>query len=351
MTDKLRAEAEAVATPAGAGSLCRARADAARRPPCDHRRLAQGQLGGVPELWRPVGRAARSGLRHRRRCATAARPSAKGCAQATGSSPSTAMPIAAAVADFWADLGTVGRRRARRLCGAGARRRPPRPPAPTDGPARSAPPRELTLPNLYYHRAARPAGAAIRPRRGASFVIRFNDSLGDDATIAAFDRAMARAGRASGSSSTSPTRASGGNTSDRARHPRLVRRQADLLPGPQSAGRGAPDGDRAAVGRAGAAARGQAPSRAGDGARRALDRQHGRRPRDRLRRDRRAGRGRAEWPVCSARSTTTGSSIPGQTIKLPDRAAVRGRRHTPRAIRTEDTTLRNGTAARENSGC
>jgi carboxyl-terminal processing protease len=56
----------------------------------------------------------------------------------------------------------------------------------------SAAPRELALPNLYY------LALMDRPvlqfaEEGRDFVIKLNDSLGIDATIAAFDRAMARA--------------------------------------------------------------------------------------------------------------------------------------------------------------
>lgn len=51
--------------------------------------------------------------------------------------------------------------------------------------------RRLSLPNLYVDRADRPP-VSVREDGGA-LVIRFNDSLGDGATVAAFDAAMAAA--------------------------------------------------------------------------------------------------------------------------------------------------------------
>jgi C-terminal processing protease CtpA/Prc len=101
-------------------------------------------------------------------------------------------PIAAAVAGFWADLGTTGGAErdgyAARVLAAGLRDRQRR----LTVQRGSAAPRELVLPNLYSQ--------ALLDRRvldasqfGRSLVIRFNDSLGSDATIAAFDRVMTTA--------------------------------------------------------------------------------------------------------------------------------------------------------------
>ena len=101
-------------------------------------------------------------------------------------------PIASAVADFWADLGTVGGGEhdgyAARVLAAGRRDRQRQ----LTVQRGSAAPRDLALPNLYY------LVLLNRPvlqftEAGRDFVIKFNDSLGHDATIAAFDRAMARA--------------------------------------------------------------------------------------------------------------------------------------------------------------
>ena len=101
-------------------------------------------------------------------------------------------PIAAAVADFWADLGTTGGGDrdgyAARVMAAGRRDRQRR----LTIQRGSAAPRELALPNLYY------LALMDRPvlqftEAGRDFVIKLNDSLGYDATIPAFDRAMARA--------------------------------------------------------------------------------------------------------------------------------------------------------------
>lgn len=101
-------------------------------------------------------------------------------------------PIGRAVAAFWTDLGLEpdGDRAgyAARVLAAGRRDRP------RDLTIRSADgaERRLTLPNLYE------AGPGDRPpvtvhETDSALVIRFNDSLGDSATIAAFDAAMAAA--------------------------------------------------------------------------------------------------------------------------------------------------------------
>ena len=102
------------------------------------------------------------------------------------------VPTAAAVQSFWADLGSEGGGEsdafAARILAAGKRNRERRL---TVGNA-LARPRELALPNMYF------LALVDRPvlqfdQSGPSFVIKFNDSLGYDATIAAFDNAMARA--------------------------------------------------------------------------------------------------------------------------------------------------------------
>jgi carboxyl-terminal processing protease len=101
-------------------------------------------------------------------------------------------PIAAAVQAFWDDLGLpVTDERAgfaARILAAGRRDVPRRLELRRGG----APPRTLELPNLYQlpHTPRPPVTTA---REGAALVIRFNDSLGDDSTIAAFDGAMAAA--------------------------------------------------------------------------------------------------------------------------------------------------------------
>ncbi|WP_310466903.1 PDZ domain-containing protein [Sphingomonas sp.] len=102
------------------------------------------------------------------------------------------VPTAAAVAAFWADLGATGGGArdgfAARVLAAGRRDRPR---ILTVGNPLSRP-RDLSLPNLYMQpRADRPEVAASTV--GRNLVIKFNDSLGSDATIPAFDAAMATA--------------------------------------------------------------------------------------------------------------------------------------------------------------
>lgn len=101
-------------------------------------------------------------------------------------------PTGAAVAAFWADLGlepdSDRTGYAARVLAAGRRDRP------RDLTVRDAAgtERRLTLPNLYE--AAPGARAPVTVREaGEALVIRFNDSLGDHATVAAFDAAMAAA--------------------------------------------------------------------------------------------------------------------------------------------------------------
>lgn len=103
------------------------------------------------------------------------------------------VPIRQAVGNLWADLGTsAGGERdgyAARVLAAGRRDRPR-----VLGIKRgSAPAQTLTLPNLYGEKAA--SAPLTTARQGRSFVIKFHDSLGDSATVAAFDKAMAGAPR------------------------------------------------------------------------------------------------------------------------------------------------------------
>lgn len=100
-------------------------------------------------------------------------------------------PICVAIAAYWNDLGTTGGGErdgfAARVLAAGRRDRPRRV---TIGPTQS--PRELILSSLYgVPRPDRPPLTVTTV--GRERVIRFADSLGDDSTIAAFDRAMAGA--------------------------------------------------------------------------------------------------------------------------------------------------------------
>lgn len=98
----------------------------------------------------------------------------------------------AAVAAFWAGLGLepTGDRMgyAARVLAAGRRDRP------RDLTIRDAAgaERRLTLPNLYTAAPGERSPVSAHEADGA-LVIRFNDSLGDDATVAAFDAAMAGA--------------------------------------------------------------------------------------------------------------------------------------------------------------
>lgn len=122
-----------------------------------------------------------------------------------------AVPIAQAVELFWADLGLpVTEARAgfaARVLAAGRRSAPRHLTV-----ARGAEARELELPNLYYRQLLdRPVLGASD--QGGSLVIRFNDSLGEAATIAAFDRVMARAAPGQPVVLDLTDTASGGNTS------------------------------------------------------------------------------------------------------------------------------------------
>jgi carboxyl-terminal processing protease len=103
------------------------------------------------------------------------------------------VPTGAAVEAFWDDLGLpVTDERAgfaARILAAGRRDSPRR----LELQRGRAAPRPVELPNLYQlpHPPRPPVETA---REGAALVLRFNDSLGDDSTIAAFDSAMAAAG-------------------------------------------------------------------------------------------------------------------------------------------------------------
>lgn len=116
-----------------------------------------------------------------------------------------------AVAAFWRDLGLEpdGDRAgyAVRVLAAGRRDRPRDLTFARDHGAS----RRLTLPNLYADHPDRPPVAVAQ--EGAALVIRFNDSLGDDGTIAAFDAAMATATPGQPVVIDLTDTASGGNTS------------------------------------------------------------------------------------------------------------------------------------------
>lgn len=101
-------------------------------------------------------------------------------------------PVAQAVSGFWSDLGITtppdGEGYAARVLAAGRRDRPRNLTVQTGNDA----PRTLSLPNLYaVERTER--GPVSVARHADGLTIRINDSLGDDATIAAFDQAMQEA--------------------------------------------------------------------------------------------------------------------------------------------------------------
>lgn len=102
------------------------------------------------------------------------------------------VPTAAAVAAFWADLGATGGGErdgfAARVLAAGRRDRPRRLTVARGSSAE----RVVELPNLYFLALMDRPVLDVRQVDG-DLVIRFNDSLGYDATIAAFDIAMAKA--------------------------------------------------------------------------------------------------------------------------------------------------------------
>ena len=121
-------------------------------------------------------------------------------------------PASAAVAAFWSDLGANGGGErdgyAARVLAAGRRDRPRHL---TIGRG-TATPREMELPNLYSNwRPDQPAVTVTN--EGAAIRIKFNDSLGDSETIAAFDGAMGQANRGRSLIIDLTDTASGGNTS------------------------------------------------------------------------------------------------------------------------------------------
>lgn len=121
------------------------------------------------------------------------------------------VPIAQAIETFWADLGlpvtTERAGYAARVLAAGRRNAPRNLTL-----ARGAETRTLTLANLYVVQATdRPPLTAAE--QGRDLVIRFNDSLGNNDTIAAFDQAMAAARPGQRVVLDLTDTASGGNTS------------------------------------------------------------------------------------------------------------------------------------------
>lgn len=98
------------------------------------------------------------------------------------------VPTEQAVAEFWKGLGlAVTPERADygvRVLAAGRRDRPRHLTISHNGASR-----ELTLPNLYSAEADQPPLRVSRGRQGV-IIIRFNNSLGDQATIVAFDKEM-----------------------------------------------------------------------------------------------------------------------------------------------------------------
>jgi len=121
------------------------------------------------------------------------------------------VPVAQAVEALWADLGLAATEErkgyAARVLAAGRRNAPRHLTI-----ARGAEVRQLELPNLYFMQLYDRPVLGISEQDG-SLVIRFNDSLGHDATIAAFDLAMARARPGQPIVLDLTDTASGGNTS------------------------------------------------------------------------------------------------------------------------------------------
>ena len=121
-------------------------------------------------------------------------------------------PIAIQVAEFWSDLGAAGsierNEFAARILAAGRRDRP-RNLVISDG---RRPPRTVALPNLYgdWRPDFPPVSVQIE---GGITRVRFNDSLGNSETIAAFDRAMAAVDPRQALVIDLTDTASGGNTS------------------------------------------------------------------------------------------------------------------------------------------
>jgi carboxyl-terminal processing protease len=121
-------------------------------------------------------------------------------------------PVSAAVAAFWSDLGATGGGErdgyAARVLAAGRRDRLRH----LMIGQRTATPRDMELPNLYSSwRSDQPPVTVTSD--GAVTRIKFNDSLGDSETIAAFDAAIGQANRARSLVIDLTDTASGGNTS------------------------------------------------------------------------------------------------------------------------------------------
>ncbi len=120
------------------------------------------------------------------------------------------VPVNEAVRRFWSDLGLDPSNDraayAARVLAAGRRDRPRHLTVLSRGETR-----EITLDNLYAVHADRPPLTVSES--GGRLVIRFNDSLGDDGTIAAFDAALASAKPGQPVTIDLTDTASGGNTS------------------------------------------------------------------------------------------------------------------------------------------
>lgn len=191
MSPALRAEAEAV----GDRRALLRYAEHAVTALADHHAITGGSFndswGLVPsysDLWiEPEGEAWRITAVRENSPAAAAGIRAGDSLIAIAGAPTTE-----AVAAFWSGLGLepTGDRAgyAVRVLAAGRRDRPR---DLTIGDAAGAE-RRLTLPNLYQAGQGDRPPVTVREADGARF-IRFNDSLGDSATVAAFDAAMAAA--------------------------------------------------------------------------------------------------------------------------------------------------------------
>lgn len=121
------------------------------------------------------------------------------------------LPTGQAVAAFWSESGlpAEGERvgYAARVLAAGRRDRP----RDLTVCGRDGVERRLSLPNLYAVRRADQPAVTVR-ETGGDLIIRFNDSLGDSGTIAAFDAAMANAPAGQRVVLDLTDTASGGNT-------------------------------------------------------------------------------------------------------------------------------------------
>lgn len=195
------------------------------------------------------------------------------------------VPTAGGVNAFWADLGVfVTEERAAfaaRILAAGRRDRPRR----LTLRKGRAEPRLLEIASLYAApRVDQPALSVASA--GGDLRIRFNDSLGNSATIAAFDAAMSKSGPRTTRRHRPHGDAGRGEYECRPGNPGLVRHAPGRVSGPQPAPRETANRNRTAVDRTGPPARGQAPCRPRGRARRSLDREHGRGACHRLRRHR-----------------------------------------------------------------